>query len=431
MSESNMSATLRSGAAPSIAYAASSAAATPAVTTAAPTEATPTATPSVTAPAQHLQPQPSMANKQPSQAESTNADTASPATYPAQVMPASVPHLVQKRSEKQILVRTATVTRSLYQIPATLKCAQLAELGKGTLTIKIETRAQLAALGAYLQDGPVLKDGTPVHALKLECDFEALAREKSSEWKEPGALLAELMDCALCVKSLDLGGSVLRDDDIKALGRSLSRPEWKLEVLCLNGCLIGDDAAQALAKGLTNHASLKNFSLQGTYMLEPSWRGVLGALASCRKLETLVIHPTAAGNLRMDAVALILANVASLRSLSCSCALRLSLYPEQAEYEWRTGFGDFCDAVAQHPGLRSLDLKGSELSPADIGRLVRALEKSSSVQQLGLGDNQPDAQQTSRISTVLTRNASSTSAASPTAATANTASSSTTSPQKQ
>lgn len=428
MSESNMSATLRSGATPSFAYAASSAAATPAVTPAAP--ATATATPSGAAPVQHLQPQPSMANKQPAQAD-TDAGTESHPSFPAQVMPASVPHLVQKRSEKQKLVRTATVTRSLYQIPATLKCAQLAELGKGTLTIKVETRAQLAALGAYLQDGPVLKDGTPVHSLKLECDFEALTKEKSSEWKEPGALLAELMDCALCVTSLDLGGSVLRDDDIKALGRSLSRPEWKLEVLRLNGCLIGDDAAQVLAKGLTNHASLKNFSLQGTYMLEPSWRGVLGALASCRKLETLVIHPTAAGNLPMDEVALILANVASLRSLSCSCAQRLSLYPEQAAFEWRTGFGDFCTAVAQHLGLRALDLAGSDLSTTDLGRLVQALEKNGSVEQLGLGDNQPDAQQTRRINTVLARNASSTNAASTNAVTVNAASNSTNSPQKQ
>lgn len=400
MSQSNMSSTLRTDVVPATAYAPSS---VPLVTPA----TTATAAPPSAAPAQPFQPQPSMANKQPVEAANVDADTASRVTHPVLVLPGSAPQLVQQRSEKHKLVRTATVTRSLYQIPATLKCAQLAEQGKGILTITIETRAQLSALCAYLKDGPVLKDGTPVHALSLKCDFEKLQRQKNSEWVEPGALMQTLLDSALCVKSLDLKACTLKNEDYQSLSAFLAQPESMLEALYLDNCFMSDAAAQEFASGLENHPRLQTFSLQGACMLQPGWASVLFALATCKQLATLVIHPTAAGNLPMDVMAYVLEEVGTLRSLECSCGPRLSLYPERASAEWRSDFGAFCQSVAKHTSLVALELQGSDLSSADIDRLVLAAEKSGSIDRLGIGTNLLNHDQTRRMGAALARNGAS------------------------
>lgn len=364
----------------------------------------PQATP-VTAPTS--QPQPVMANKPPVEVAAVVGNATAASTQSAQVLPRSVPQLARKHSEHQKLVRTGSVTRNLYQIPSTLKCAQLAELGKGSLVITIETRAQLNALCDYLKDGPVLKDGTPVHALKLSCDFEKLEREKSGGWVEPGSLLQGLLDSALCVRSLDLGACTLKNEDFKSLSAFLARPECMLEALHLENSFISDAAAQAFARGLENHGSLKTFSLKGACMLVPGWSSVLFALATCKQLETLVIHPTAAGNLPSDVMAYVVANVVTLRTLECSCGPRLSLYPERAAAEWRDDFSYFCQSLAQHPGLVALELKGSELSSADIDLLVMAAEKSGSIDKLGLGTNSPSDEQAGRIGAALARNGAS------------------------
>ncbi len=352
------------------------------------------------------QPQPVMASKPPTEVAAVVAFAAA-AAQTTQVLPRSVPQLARKHAEQQKLVRTESVTRNLYQIPSTVKCAQLAEQGKGSLVITIETRAQLSALSAYLKDGPVLKDGTPVHALKLTCNFEKLEREKNSAWVAPGELLQTLLDAALCVKSLDLGACTLKNDDYKSLSAFLSRPECMLEVLHLENSFISDAVAQEFASGLENHGSLKTFSLQGACMLVPGWSSVLFALATCKQLETLVIHPTAAGNLPMDVVAYVVEKVGTLRTLACSCGPRLSLYPESASAEWRSDFGYFCQSLAKHQGLVTLELEGSDLSSTDIDLLVVAAEKSGSLDKLGLGTDVPNEAQAGRIGAALARNGAS------------------------
>ncbi len=378
------------------------------VTTPASSVATTSGAPVTPAVAPAVQPQPAMASK-PADASATPATSPATPTHIiqiAQVLPHSVPNLARKHTERQ-LVRTETVSRNLYQIPSTLKCAQLAEQGKGSLDITIQTRSQLVALCNYLKDGPVLKDGTPVHALKLSCNFEKLAREKNCEWVAPGELLQNLLDSALCVKSLDLGACTLKHEDFKSLSAFLAQPECTLEALHLEKCMISDDTAQALASGLENHRSLKRFSLHGAVMLVPGWSSVLFALATCKRLESLVIHPTAAGNLPSDVMAYVVEKVVTLRTLECSCGPRLSLYPERAAAEWRSDFGYFCQSVAQHKGLVTLELKGSELSSADIDLLVVAAEKSGTIDKLGLGKNSPSDAQAVRIGAALARNGAS------------------------
>ena len=65
------------------------------------------------------------------------------------------------------------------------------------------------------------------------------------------------------------------------------------------------------------------------------------------------------------------------------------------------------DVSNQGKGLVALELKGSELSSADIDLLVEAAEKSGSIDKLGLGKNSPSDAQAVRIGAALARNGAS------------------------
>ncbi len=360
-------------------------------------------------PTREAQPQPAMASKVPSAEldESSGTANAAKATQQGGPMPllaSEVPRLSRKRGEQQKLVRTETMTRNIYQKSPRLELLRLATQGKGKIDINIESRAQFTRLCQYLKDGSVLADGTPVRGLRIVCDFGKLAREKQGEYKAPGALLGELLDASLCLASLDLGACEMGEADYEALPAFLANPDCGLESLYLDRCILSDDTAHAFATGLAKNKSLKTFSLEGAYMLQPGWARIANGLNSCKQLEKLVVQPTAAGSLPVWLMATIVDHVSSLRELSVSCAPRLSLYPDQSAMEWREGWARFCQAIAKSPNLVELDLRGSTLSSADIDQLMTAMEKGGTVEKLALGNHELSTEQALKIADILTRN---------------------------
>ncbi len=360
-------------------------------------------------PTREAQPQPTMANKAPSTelaecSATANAAKATPQGGPLPLLASEVPRLSRKRGETQKLVRTETMTRNICQKSPRLELLRLATQGKGKIDIKIESRAQFTRLCQYLKDGPVLPDGTPVRGLRIVCDFGKLAREKQGEYRAPGALLGELVDASLCLASLDLSACKMGDADYIALSAFLANPDCGLESLYLDRCFLSDDIAHAFASGLAKNKSLKTISLEGACMLQPGWAHIANALSSCKRLEKLVVHPTAAGSLPVWMVATIVDQAGSLRELSVSSAPRLSLYPSQSAIEWREGWANFCQAIANNPNLVVLDLGGSTLSSADIDQLIMAVQKGRKVEKLELGDHEFSTEQALKIADILARN---------------------------
>jgi hypothetical protein len=210
--------------------------------------------------------------------------------------------------------------------------------------------------------------------------------------------LGKLLDAVPDMRFLDLRGSELQHWDFKALGSFLGRPECKLEVLHIEGGMYDEQTANAFGQELANNSSLTSFAIQSACMDQPAWHHLLAGLATCKKLEKLVLHPknwvrpATPGPLPILRLDSVINGNPALRELSFPCVMGYGMTDK------------FFKAIGNHQNLVLLDLTGSQLISRQFEALAVALEQNASITDLRLGDQVPDKEQADRINASLARN---------------------------
>ncbi len=249
--------------------------------------------------------------------------------------------------------------------------------------LDIATPREMAHLIHWLESG-----GAP-KSLHLECDFGGPRCYEDPDYDErevlDGQLFTRLLQACRGIRKLVFDECRLSSESFHTLGAFLMQEGCKLEALSLIDEALDDKYVGHLSKALRLNRSLREFSVGGAFarVSSAAMAWILDAVAKSPSITVLQLEYIKGCMIWPWQLEKVLAS-GSCEQLAISSPHRVRLYLRD-QREWDVTFAGFCEQLARDTALRSLDLSGYDLTPANIEALLAALQRNAHLERLELG----------------------------------------------
>lgn len=326
------------------------------------------------------QPQPQM-HARPRPQSGLQDDVAQPLALPASSGKSATSRRVITSGRPKLVRRDYAVDLTAARLH--FGYARLSQHMKAGKMLDIATPRAMESLIRWLESGVVPR------SLHLECDLGGPRCYEDPEYDNrevlDGQLFKRLLQACRGIRKLVFEECRLSEDNFRMLGAFLMQEGCKLEALALIDHEIDDQCAGHLAKALRSNSSLRELSLRGGFsrVSTTAMAKIIDAVARTPSIIVLQLEYNRDCMIWPSQLESVLASGSRVQLvLSKPSPVWLDLWDRR---HWDGAFAEFCERLGKDTALRLLDLSGYDLTQANIGVLLAALQRNAHLERLELG----------------------------------------------